>query len=188
MIAEVGKSGARLATTIPGRRSNSVPPLPPRSAVLRDLPGPLVSSWNTDEEPGANSAPPQALRGMTESCDSQRPTTPLEDLVTQLLACGAVVSQIIGHMLEFQASGRSAPDAAPIPEVAHSLIHGVITDLTRRYSKGQIRTAARIVEVVTDRICEEIMFVPPELVDVTDSGDELEHRALPPNDRRNGHG
>jgi len=89
--------------------------------------------------------------------------TPLEDLVSQLLGCGAVLSQIISHMVESAASKRSAPDAVPIPTVAHSLIHSVITDVPRRYSNGQIKTAARIISDVTDAICEEIMLVPPEL-------------------------
>jgi len=55
---------------------------------------------------------------MTEPIDSFQPPDALDELVEQLLECGAVLSQIISHMVRFQAGGRAAPDAAPIPEVA----------------------------------------------------------------------
>jgi hypothetical protein len=46
-------------------------------------------------------------------------------------------------MLQFQAAGRSAPDAAPIPEVAHTVIKDAIGDLTKRHSKRDIRVTAK---------------------------------------------
>ena len=44
----------------------------------------------------------------------------LDELASQLLDCGGVLSQIIGGMLERQAAGRSAPDGGPIQK---SLTH-----------------------------------------------------------------
>lgn len=81
----------------------------------------------------------------------------------KLLDCGGVLSQIVGRMVEFQAAGRSAPDAAPIPEVAHSLIRGVLDGVGKRHSKRDIRVTATIIAEATEAMCENIFFVGPEL-------------------------
>jgi hypothetical protein len=91
----------------------------------------------------------------------------VDELVSQLLSCGAVLSQIISHMVRFESSGRSAPDAAPIPDVAHELISGVLTEVRRRHSSRDLLVAGRIIGEVTDAIAENIFFVDP---------DELEER------------
>ncbi|MBV8954483.1 MAG: hypothetical protein JO179_10115 [Solirubrobacterales bacterium] len=88
------------------------------------------------------------------SCDA------LAELVTQLLECGAVLSQIIGHMIRAEAAGRSAPDAAPIPEVAHELISGVLADVRKSYSSRDLKTAAAIIQKATYAIGEDIFLVP----------------------------
>lgn len=85
----------------------------------------------------------------------------LDELVAQLLDCGGPLSQIIGSMHEFEASGLSAPDAPPILQVAQSVIRGVVGDVSDCYSDEQIRVAAEIVERVTTAICENIFLVPP---------------------------
>jgi hypothetical protein len=100
---------------------------------------------------------------MTDHIDSSQPADGLDDLVTQLLECGGVLSQIISHMVRFQAAGRSAPDAAPIPEVAHSLIRSVLGGVAKRHSKRDIKVAAAIVKQATAAICDEIYYVGPEL-------------------------
>ena len=46
----------------------------------------------------------------------------LEGLADQLLGRGAVLSQIISGVIRFQDAGRAHPHAAPIPDVARSLI------------------------------------------------------------------
>ena len=66
-------------------------------------------------------------------------------------------------MVEFQAAGRSAPDTAPIPEVAHSLIRSVLKDVVKRHSKRDVTVAAAIVKQATRLICDEIFYVGPEL-------------------------
>ena len=96
---------------------------------------------------------------MTDHLDSFQPPDALDDLVTQLLECGGVLSSIISHMVEFEASGRSAPDAAPIPEVAHSLIRGVLDNVGKRHSKRDIKVASRIVKEATAAICDDIFYV-----------------------------
>jgi len=100
---------------------------------------------------------------MHENVDSSHPPDALDQLVTELLDCGGVLSQMISHMVEFQAAGRSAPDAAPIPEVAHSVIRSVLGDVGKRHSKRDIKVAAAIVKQATASICEEIYYVGPEL-------------------------
>jgi hypothetical protein len=92
------------------------------------------------------------------------PSDALVDFVTQLLECGGVLSQIIASMVEFQSSGRSAPDAAPIPEVAHTLIRGVIEDFGTRFSKRDVKVASRIVREATKRMCNDLYVVGPELL------------------------
>jgi hypothetical protein len=102
---------------------------------------------------------------MTNHNPSLHTPDALDQLVDELLGCGAVLSQMIGHMVEFESSGRTAPDAAPIPEVAHELIRGVSKHVAHRYSRRDIKTAAKIVKDVTDAICSEVIYVPPEEVD-----------------------
>lgn len=99
---------------------------------------------------------------MTDSLSS-RPPDALDDFVTQLLECGGVLSQIISAMVEFQSSGRSAPDTAPIPEVAHSVIRDVLGDLGKRYPKRDVKVAARIVREATEAMCSDLFVLGPEL-------------------------
>jgi hypothetical protein len=96
--------------------------------------------------------------------DQEAASTPdvLDVLVDQLLACGAPISQMMARMQEFEASGLSSSDAPPIFEVAHSLIRGVVDDLTERYSDDEIRTSSEIVAQATVAICNNIFFVPPD--------------------------
>jgi hypothetical protein len=90
-----------------------------------------------------------------------RPTPDaLDALVAQLLDCGAVLSQMIGSMQEFEASGLSLPDAPPILEIAHSLIRDVVADLPEHHSEAELRLSAEIVEQVATAICENIFIVP----------------------------
>jgi hypothetical protein len=92
----------------------------------------------------------------------------VDELVTQLLECGAVLSQIISHMVAFEQSGRSSPDTGPIPEIAHGLLRSVLGDVRRRHSRRDITVAARIVREATETISENIFMVPPEVVDRAD--------------------
>jgi hypothetical protein len=100
---------------------------------------------------------------MTDQRESFHSPEPLDELATELLEVGAVLSQIVGRMVEFQAAGRSAPDATPIPEVAHALIKGVLDGVRKQHSKRDIRVAATIVAQATHAITENIFYVGPEL-------------------------
>lgn len=97
---------------------------------------------------------------MAKHPDVPHSTDALDELVGQLLGCGAVLSQIISHMVRYQAEGRSAPDAAPIPDVAHSLIRSVLGDVASAHSRRDLRSAAAIVSEATEAISEEIFMVP----------------------------
>jgi hypothetical protein len=100
---------------------------------------------------------------MTDQPDSPKPPDALDHLVTELLEAGGVLSLMIDHMVRSEAGGRSAPDAAPIPDVAHSLIRDVVDDVRKRHSKRDIKVAATIVKEATAAICDGIYFVGPEL-------------------------
>jgi hypothetical protein len=96
----------------------------------------------------------------------------LDELVSELLGCGAVLSQMIGRMVQWESAGRSPPDAAPIPTVAHELLSGVLGKVKRRHSRRDLRVAAAIVGEATEAITEDIFFValPDE-----DSNDAEDH-------------
>jgi hypothetical protein len=100
---------------------------------------------------------------MSNQSSPTPPPAPLDELTTQLLEVGAVLSQLVSGMVRFQAAGRSAPDSAPIPEVAHQLVCSSLDEIAKRHSRRDIRVAARIVEEATHAICENIFYVGPEL-------------------------
>lgn len=102
---------------------------------------------------------------MSESSPSASPPTAIDLLVEELLGCGAVLSQIVSGMLEFEASGRAANGLAPIPEIAHGLIVSVLQDVRNGHSRRDIRVAATIVGQVTEAIAENIFAVSPEFFD-----------------------
>ena len=118
--------------------------------------------------------PPEALIDMSELTDSYPHSAELDELVTQLLECGAILSQIVGGMVEWEKSGRSAPDAVPIPEVAHALIRGVVPDIRRRHSRRDVAVAARIVKEATEAMASEIFAVSPEWYDEIMAEEEAE--------------
>jgi hypothetical protein len=91
----------------------------------------------------------------------------LNELVTQLFGCGAVLSQLIGQMVEFEAAGRSVSGAHPIPEVAHSVVRGVVPEMTQRRPARELEAAAAIVSEVTDAICEEVFVLPLDYPDAS---------------------
>jgi len=84
---------------------------------------------------------------------------PHQQLVDQLLQVGAILSQIVEHMLTFQASGRSAPDADPIPEVVARLLDGVLEPLAGK-NEDRVRIAADVVAQAHRQIADEIFLVP----------------------------
>ena len=97
---------------------------------------------------------------MTQHIRGATPRDGLDDLVAELLQCGGVLSQIMSQMSQCESSGRSAPDAAPIPETTHSLICGVLREVTRKHSSRDLKVAARIINEVTETILENIFFMP----------------------------
>ena len=96
-----------------------------------------------------------------------RPEAPdvLDDLTMELIDCGGVLSQLIGRMITHDSGGRSAPDADPIPEVAHGLIRQVVGDVRKHHSKRDVAVAAQIVHEACERICNDIFFVNPDYID-----------------------
>jgi hypothetical protein len=100
---------------------------------------------------------------MTTHRRSPYPPDPLDALTEQLLEVGAALSQMISNMVRFEAAGRSAPDAAPIPDVARGLIRDVIQGLASRHSGAQIRAAATIVGQVTEAITNDIILVSSDM-------------------------
>ncbi|MEA2213878.1 MAG: hypothetical protein QOF83_3826 [Solirubrobacteraceae bacterium] len=110
---------------------------------------------------GENRGCAETHTGMTPPPKSPDPQAAVAELAGQLLGCGAVLSQIVSYMVKTQAEGKSAPDAAPIPTVAHELVGGAIADLARRHSDEELKAAAEIVREATDAICNDIFVVAP---------------------------
>lgn len=99
---------------------------------------------------------------MTEQADPTIADDPLDKLVFELLGVGAVLSQIVSHMIRSEAGGRSVPDAAPIPDVAHAVLRDVLGDL-RRHSARDLTIASAIVGEATEAICDGLFLVNPDL-------------------------
>jgi hypothetical protein len=99
---------------------------------------------------------------MTDHTDPPGPDDPLDELATELLGCGAVLSQIIAHMVE-AAAGASNGELVPIPAVAHSLIRDVIDGLGEGHTDKDVRVATGIVRQATDAICGDLLIGSPEL-------------------------
>jgi hypothetical protein len=99
---------------------------------------------------------------MAEFPDSSQADAVVDELVGQLLNCGGVLSHMVSHAVQCQAAGLSSPDAVPIPISTHTLIVDVLGDvkLRQRYSRRDLRIAARVVRDVTEAICGEIFLVP----------------------------
>lgn len=112
---------------------------------------------------GVNLPAPNALRDMTDHADPTIPEDALDELVFELLGVGAVLSQIVSHMIRSEAEGRTAPDAAPIPEVAHTVLRDVLSELRKRHSSRDLRIASAIVGEATEAICDGLFLVNPDL-------------------------
>jgi hypothetical protein len=97
---------------------------------------------------------------MADHLTPSKPTDALDELTEQLLACGGPLSQIVGQMIKTQASGRSAPNAAPFPAVAHTVIRDAISALAERHQDHELKAAADIVSEATNEICENVFLVP----------------------------
>jgi hypothetical protein len=66
-------------------------------------------------------------------------------------------------MVQWEAAGKSVPDAAPIPDVAHRLIRDVLKRLKQSHSTAEISAAAAIVGEAANVIGDEVFFVPPNM-------------------------
>jgi hypothetical protein len=94
---------------------------------------------------------------------SPEPVEPLDELVAELLDCGGVLSQIISAMVEFQAGGHHAGDQVPTPEIAYSIVRGVVCGLSERFSAADLQTSAIVVREVTEVLCNELYVLGPDL-------------------------
>jgi hypothetical protein len=106
---------------------------------------------------------------------------PLDELATQLLECGAVLSQVVAGAAGFAAEGQLTP-VVPIPAGAHEVVASVLDRVRRRYSKRDIRVAAAIVGEAAEAISEEVFIVDPGLLEALD-GEEIafaEEGVVPP--------
>ncbi len=85
-----------------------------------------------------------------------------DELAIELLDCGGLLNQMIAQMLEFSQSGRSAPDAPPIPDVVRGLLREVIVDVSELHSESDLSTAVQIVRETVEGMVNDIFFIPPE--------------------------
>lgn len=96
---------------------------------------------------------------MEQNRDSSGLDGAIDALVAELLECGAVLSQIVAHMSLWEAGGRTAPDTAPIPVVAHGLIRSALTDVRHQHSRRDLKVAAGIVKETRQAISENLFMV-----------------------------
>jgi hypothetical protein len=83
--------------------------------------------------------------------------------VEQLLLVTSPLQSIVNHMFEFQAAGRSAPDAPPVEVVLADLLEGTLAGLVERHGRQAVEAAAAVLEDAGETICSEIFIVDPEL-------------------------
>jgi hypothetical protein len=125
--------------------------------------GRLYDEPPSDDESAAE-APPEAV--VPVAAPAARPVASgvLDELAGELLECGAVLSQLIAGMVEYSETNETPPGTAPIPEIAHGLVRGVLGGIRKRHSKRDVAVAAKIVGEATEAICNDIFFVDPGLL------------------------
>ena len=79
--------------------------------------------------------------------------------VAELIETSFTLMTIVDEMARFAASGRSAPDAPPIPDVLRDLLRGVLTPLVATHSQTAVEQATAVLESTTDIVCEDIYTV-----------------------------
>ena len=57
----------------------------------------------------------------------------------------------------------------PIPEAARTLVRDVLTDLGGRYSKRDLKMAARVVGDASAKIVSDVFFIDPAWLDEIES-------------------
>ena len=80
--------------------------------------------------------------------------------VAQLIETSFTLMTIVDEMTRFAASGRSAPDAPPIPDVLRDLLRGVLAPLVATHSQTAVEQARAVLQSTTDIVCEDIYTVP----------------------------
>ena len=85
---------------------------------------------------------------------------PLQQFVDELIEVGAVLSQIVEHMVLSGTRRGGSPDAVPIPAVLGQLLTGVLEPVAERYGADAVEAAARLVGDTRERIGDEIFLVP----------------------------
>jgi hypothetical protein len=94
--------------------------------------------------------------------DPPRAEPTLDALITELIECGGVLSQIVAHMAFCDRAGYSAPDAPPPGVVLRELLTGVLKPIVAECPSEQTEATTVLLRDVTRTICDEIMFVPVE--------------------------
>jgi hypothetical protein len=86
-------------------------------------------------------------------------TTPLQDLVAALVGIGGQLTTTLEHMETSRAAGRSAPGADDIPVVLAGLLCSVLREMPSRFSAGELRGAAAVLEDAARRIEDGLFLV-----------------------------
>ena len=85
----------------------------------------------------------------------------LDELVSELLACGLALSHLVTGMAEWETTHGSPVDAPPLTQVAHSLVSGVAADRLRR-SQVDLRVSAAIIREIAAAVREDIYVINPD--------------------------
>lgn len=86
---------------------------------------------------------------------------PVGAYVEALLVCTGTLMNIVDHMLAYDAAcGGPPPDAEPIPDTLRRLLTQTLGPAFA--GRDDLPAAAALLEQTTERIADEIYFVPPE--------------------------
>jgi hypothetical protein len=92
----------------------------------------------------------------------EAPSQPITRFVEELLLVTSPLQSIINGMFEFQAAGRSAPDAPPPEVVIAGLLDDVLGGLAEQHGRAAVEAATTILEAAGETICSEIYLVNPD--------------------------
>jgi hypothetical protein len=84
----------------------------------------------------------------------------IERLCEELQRWVGTLGPIVAHMHMSQATGASAPDAPPIPEILQSLMSETLAPLADDYGEADVERATALLNDAGRIIAAEIVLVP----------------------------
>jgi hypothetical protein len=92
--------------------------------------------------------------------DEPTTPTPLASLVDAVVSNGGMVHGLLSHMEASQASGFSAPDAPPPPDVLRTLLTEILEPRVADLEGHDLAAAAAVLHSVSVAMETELLLVP----------------------------